>query len=113
MIAATCLQTRASFAQGPQGPQRDMTIDAATRAAVIESAIKNLNEAYVFPEVAGKMQQAMRERLSNKKNASAPGARSLAKKRPPDLQPVSHDKPLRVGYSYEPIPERKDAEQPS
>ncbi|HKQ04805.1 MAG TPA: S41 family peptidase [Blastocatellia bacterium] len=113
MIAATCLQTRAGFAQGPQGPQQDMTIDAAMRAAVIESAIKNLNEAYVFPEVAGKMQQALRERLANKEYDSVTSARGFAEKLTADLQAVSHDKHLRVGYSYEPIPERKNAEEPS
>src|SRR5205085_3772593 len=30
-----------------------------------------------------------------------------------DLQAVSHDKHLRVGYSSEPIPERQNAEEPT
>src|SRR4051794_21854019 len=78
MIAAICLTPRAGLAQGPQGPQTDMTLDAAARAAVIESAIKNLNEAYVFPEVAKKMDQALRERLANKEYDSVASARGFA-----------------------------------
>ncbi|MEN3330808.1 MAG: hypothetical protein V7641_173 [Blastocatellia bacterium] len=113
MIAAICLTPRAGLAQGPQGPQTDMTIDAAARTAVIESAIKNLNEAYVFPEVAKKMDQALRERVTNKEYDSLTSARGFAEKLTNDLQAVSHDKHLRVRYSHEPIPERHNAEEPT
>jgi retinol-binding protein 3 len=113
MIAAICLPTRAGLAQGPQGPQQDMTVDAATRAAVIDSAIKNLNEAYVFPEVAKKMEQALRERVANKEYDSVTSAKAMAEKLTTDLQAVSHDKHLRVRYSYEAIPERHNAEEPT
>jgi hypothetical protein len=113
MIAAICLHARAVLAQGPQGPQPEMTIDAATRAAVIDSAIKNLNEAYVFPEVAKKMEQALRERVANKEYDSVTSAHVFAEKLTTDLQAVSHDKHLRVRYSHEPIPERQNAEEPT
>jgi hypothetical protein len=113
MIATICLPTRAGLAQGPQGPQTDMTVDAATRAAVIDSAIKNLNEAYVFPEVARKMEQALRERVANKEYDSVTSAKAMAEKLTTDLQAVSHDKHLRVRYSYEAIPERHNAEEPT
>src|SRR6267143_2139224 len=49
---------RVSRAQQP-----DKTIDAATRALVIDSVIKMFNESYVFPEVAKVMEQALRERV--------------------------------------------------
>jgi len=50
---ALLLNQRAAVAQ--QGPnQSDLTIDAATRTAVIEGALKNLNSYYVFPETAKK-----------------------------------------------------------
>src|SRR5436305_10456095 len=113
MIAAICLPTRAGLAQGPQGPQQDMTVDATARAAVIDSAIKNLNEAYVFPEVAKKMEQALRERVANKEYDSVTSAKAMAEKLTTDLQAVSHDKHLRVRYSYEAIPERHNAEAPT
>ena len=113
MIAATVCQPRAGFAQGPAAPQQDMTLDAAMRSAVIDSAIKHLNQAYVFPEVAKKMEQSLRERLANKEYDSLTSARGFAEKLTADLQAVSHDKHLRVGYSYEPIPERANAQEPT
>jgi len=113
MIAAICLTPSAGLAQAPQEPQPDMTIDAATRAAVIDSAIKNLNEAYVFPEVAKKMEQALRERIANKEYDSVTSARRMAEKLTADLQAVSHDKHLRVRYSHEAIAERQNAEEPT
>jgi retinol-binding protein 3 len=113
MIAAICLSPRTGLAQGPQEPQPDMTIDAATRAALIDSAIKNLNEAYVFPEVAKKMEQALRERVANKEYDNVTSARRMAEKLTTDLQAVSHDKHLRVRYSHEAIAERQNAEEPT
>ena len=46
LIAAVLLIPRAGRAQGPVrlSDQSDMTIDAATRSAVIEGALKNLND---------------------------------------------------------------------
>src|SRR5919202_958358 len=113
MIAATVCLPRVGFAQGPQGAQPDMTIDAATRTAVIDSAIKHLNQSYVFPEVAKKMEQSLRERVANKEYDSVTSARGFAEKLTTDLQAVSHDKHLRVGYSSEPIPERANAQEPT
>ena len=40
------------FGQGPPPDQPDLTIDAATRKEVIDTLLKRLNDAYVFPETA-------------------------------------------------------------
>jgi len=48
-------------AQGPGGNQPDMTIDGETRAAVVSGLIKLLNDNYVFPETAAKMEKALRD----------------------------------------------------
>ncbi len=45
-----------------QPEQPDLTIDAATRTQVIDAVLKRLNDSYVFPEVAKKMEQSIRER---------------------------------------------------
>src|SRR5436853_3276643 len=82
LIAGVCLNAQVGLAQGPQ---TDTTIDAATRTAVIEGAIKNLNEAYVFPEVAKKMEQALRERVAKQEYDAVSNARSLAEKLTADL----------------------------
>jgi hypothetical protein len=85
--------------------QPDMTIDAATRAQVIESALQSLREGYVFPEVATRMEQAIRERAAKKEYEGITSAKTLARTLTEHLQAVSRDKHLRVNYSHEPIPE--------
>jgi hypothetical protein len=93
----------AIVAQGPTD-QPDLTIDAATRSAVIEGALKGLNDAYVFPETAKKMEQAIRERITRKEYDQITSAKMLATTLQKDLQGVSHDKHLRVLYSAEALP---------
>src|ERR1051325_2662659 len=110
-VAAILLCAQGGFAQG-QGGQPDLTIDAATRAAVIEGALKNLNDYYVFPEVAAKMDQAIRERMQKKEYDQITSAKALSQKLTEHLQDVSHDKHLRVGYSAEVIPARSNNEEP-
>jgi hypothetical protein len=92
-----------------QPDQRDRTIDAKMRAEVIDGAIERLKRAYVFPEVAEKMGTALRDRQSKAEYDSITSARAFANKLTSDLQDVSHDKHLRVGFFYEPQPERSNA----
>ena len=100
----------AGFAQ-PEQP--DLTIDAAARTKVIDGVLKRLNDSYVFPEVAKKMEQSIRERVSNKEYDSITSAKEFSKKLTDDLQAVSKDKHLRVRYSHRPIPERGPRREPS
>ena len=44
--------------------QPDTTIDAASRKEVVENLLKQLNDSYVFPDTAAKMEQAVRARAS-------------------------------------------------
>jgi hypothetical protein len=91
----------ASFnaAQQPRMPeQADMTIDAATRTEVIEGTLKSLREGYVYPEVATRMEQAIRERVSKKEYEGVTSAKQLAQMLTQHLQAVSRDKHLRVNY---------------
>ena len=97
--------------QGPPPP--DMTIDAATRSAVIDSLIKELNDSYVFPEIAKKMEADLRSRQSSKEYDSVTSARGFAEKLTADVQSVSKDKHLRVRYSHQPIPVRKERSEPT
>lgn len=76
--------------------QTGATLDAATRAEVIEGAIKALNDEYVFPETAKKMEQAIRERLRRKEYDDITSASSFAATFTAHLQEVSKDKHLRV-----------------
>ncbi len=105
-----CTQPTAS--QQPR-EQPDMTIDAAVRAEVIDGVLNKLNEAYVFPEVAKKMEQAIRERVQKKEYDTITSASKFAQMLTSHLQEVSHDKHLRVGYSHEPIPPETARREPS
>jgi len=98
-------------AQQPVGP--DLTIDAATRSAVIDALLKQLNEAYVFPETAKKMETDIRSRQKNNEYETVTSSRAFAEKLTADLQSVSHDKHLRVRFSPEPIPVQPQSDGPS
>src|ERR1051326_5545397 len=93
--------TIGAIAQGPEQP--DMKIDSATKNTVIESTLKKLNELYVFPETAKKMEEAIRARQKAGEYEKVDSARDFARTLTTHLQDVSHDKHLRVRYNYRPV----------
>jgi hypothetical protein len=99
-----------SFAQ-PEQP--DLTIDAATRTQVVDTILKRLNESYVFPDIAKKMEASIRARVGKKEYDQITSAKQFATTLTNDLQSVSHDKHLRVRYSYEAVPERGPRQEPT
>ncbi|MBX7170791.1 MAG: S41 family peptidase [Pyrinomonadaceae bacterium] len=101
------------LAKSGNGQQPDMTIDAATKTQVIDSLLKEVNDRYVFPEVAKQMETNIRGRMSNKEYDSITSATEFAKKLTEDLQSVSHDKHLRVRYSANSIPVRQERGEPT
>lgn len=101
------------FVASAQQPQPDMNIDAASRSAVIETLIRELNDGYVFPDTAKKMETDLRSRIANKEYDSITTAKAFAEKLTTDVQSVSKDKHLRVRYSYQAIPIRKDRDEPT
>jgi CubicO group peptidase (beta-lactamase class C family) len=100
LAALLILQTHI-FAQGPvnRGPSADVTIDASARQEAIEGALKALNEAYVFPETAKKMEQSIRERMQRKEYDGISSALAFASTLTAHLQEVSRDKHLRVIFN--------------
>lgn len=112
LLSAFVLNADDIFAQ--QGAkQADMTIDAATKTATIDAALKELNDRYVFPEVAKQMETNIRQRIGNKEYEAITSAEAFAKKLTEDLQSVSKDKHLRVRYSAQAIPVRKQNGEPT
>lgn len=97
--------------QGAKQP--DMTIDSATKTQVIDAVLKELNDRYVFPEVAKQMETNVRQRIGSKEYDSITSAEAFAKKLTEDLQSVSRDKHLRVRYSAQAIPVRKRSNEPN
>ena len=100
----------AAFAQQEQP---DLTIDAATRTQVIDGILKRLNDSYVFPDMAKKMEQSIRDRVAKKEYDQITSSKEFATKLTTDLQDVSHDKHLRVRYSNQAIPERGERREPT
>jgi len=110
-VLATLLGAGVAVAQQPEQP--DLTIDAATRTQVIDGVVKRLNDSYVFPDVAKKMEQSIRERVSKHEYDEITSAKTFAMTLTKDLQAVSNDKHLRVRYSNRPIPERGPRREPT
>jgi retinol-binding protein 3 len=86
----------------------NFTIDAATRARVIDGAITNLNQYYVFPDTAKKMEEVVRARQKKGEYDAITDGNAFAKMLTENLQAVSHDKHLRVDFSPAPMPERPE-----
>src|SRR5260370_37569420 len=87
-------------------------IDAATRARVIDGAIANLNEFYVFPETAKKMEEALRARQKKGEYDAVNDGEAFASLLTDDLQQVSHDKHLRVNCSARVLPKGEPGPNP-
>ena len=103
----------ASFAQAQMPDQPDMAVDAPTRSAIIDNAIKLLNESYIFPETAAKMEKALRDHQANKDYDGITSSAKFATTLTEHLQAISHDKHLRVRYIAETVPPENATHEPS
>jgi Peptidase family S41/N-terminal domain of Peptidase_S41 in eukaryotic IRBP len=83
---------------GMTAADMNIKIDAATRTRVIDGAIANLNEFYVFPETAKKMEEALRARQKKGEYDAVNDGEAFATLLTNHLQDVSHDKHLRVNF---------------
>jgi hypothetical protein len=93
--------------------QPPLPIDEATANAVIDEALKQLEENYVFPDVATKMAQAIRKRQADKEYAGVKTGQELAELLTKHLQEVFRDKHLRVLCSTEKLPKPPEGKEPS
>ena len=105
------LLTPAIFNARAADQQTDFTIDARSRKDVIANTLKILRERYVFPDVAKRMEEAIRGRVQRKEYDNVTSAKAFAKLLTDHLREVSHDKHIVVESSVAPIPERKNVEQ--
>ncbi len=108
-VGALCVLGSVLFGMprlGPPGPpQKDMTVDKATRNEVIEAAIANLDKYYVFPEKAQAMEKQLRAKSQHGDFDSVTGAEKMAETLTDVLQYESHDKHLEVRYFEKTVPE--------
>ena len=104
---------------GTKTADLNFKIDAATRAKVIDGAVAALNDTYVFPETAKKMEEAVRANQQNGDYDAISGGDEFAKRLTDDFQAISHDKHLRVMFSPAALPDfdnqkpdpKRDAEE--
>lgn len=95
------------------GNQPDRTIEAATRTQVIQGTLRRLNESYVFPDIAKKIEADILARYRRGEYDQIVSAQTFAQKLTAHLQAVSRDKHLNIRYSYEPLPPPPPAGPPS
>ena len=97
---------------GMTAADMNMKIDAATRARVIDGVVANLNEFYVYPESAKKMEEALRERQKKGAYDAVADGEKFATMLTDGLQQVSHDKHLHVMFSPEVLPKGEPKRTP-
>src|SRR5262249_43953312 len=76
--------------------EKPLPIDAGGREKVIKALLKELEQSYVFPNVAKKMRSAIEARMEGKEYDAVETGQELAKKLTAHLQEVAKDKHLRV-----------------
>src|SRR5207244_11411746 len=78
-----------------------------------DAALTELDENYVFPDVAKKMAEAVRRRQENGEYAGVKTGQELAQLLTRHLQEVSKDKHIRVNCSTEKLPSRTPGKVPT
>lgn len=85
-------------------PVRDMSIDTATKNAVIKNLSQEMQKKYVFLDVAKKVEAMLQKRQKNGDYEKITSAEVFASTLTEHLRAVTHDKHLGVDYEAEEIP---------
>lgn len=88
----------------PGSVVENVTLDAEGRQRVIDGVARYLKESYVYPDLAQKMEDAIRTDQKRGEYASITDPDAFAARLTKDLQAVSHDKHLHLNYSPVKIP---------
>jgi hypothetical protein len=106
-----CLPASAQMHGSPD--QADMQMTAASRQQLIDSLIKEVNNGYVFPDLAKKVDASLRAQHKRGVYDSITSAQKLSEVLTDHLQATTSDRHLRVTYSEQVIPESKPSTGPS
>jgi Peptidase family S41/N-terminal domain of Peptidase_S41 in eukaryotic IRBP len=90
----------------PNAKLDDIQLDEATRQKIIDAISKRLTEYYVYPDVAAKMIQAMRDHQKHGDYNSIVEGNEFADALSRDLRNVSHDQHLFIGYNPFTLPDQ-------
>src|SRR5882757_9016916 len=81
----------ASAQQIPGAPhQADMAVDASQRQQLIDGVIREMNKSYVFPELARKVETALRQHQSQGDYDAITSAEKLSARISEDMRAVAH-----------------------
>jgi hypothetical protein len=111
-MAQSSAPSGASF-QGESRPVSAALISAADKATLIATTVRELNNRYVFPDVAKRVGDALMAKLNAKEYDATNDGHALAKKLTEDLFALTKDAHVRYQYSPMPMPPRSAAQQPS
>ena len=73
-----------------------MQLDSSVRAEIIDNLTAKLHEHYIFPEVAGTLETALRERMAHGAYDSITDPEAFREELTKCLHEVGHDKHLRL-----------------
>lgn len=93
----------------PGAKLEDIKLDEAIRQKTIDAISKQLTDHYVYPDMAAKMIQAVREHQEHGDYKSITDGYEFANALSRDLRAVSNDKHLNVGYDPFVMPEPPDS----
>jgi hypothetical protein len=99
LLLLVWMSPTSTYAQAPGGERPDKVIDAKMQLEVIDSVTQALNEIYVFPDVAEKMEKQLRRQYKKKAYKDITSLDEFARKLTEDLQEISHDRHLWVRFA--------------
>jgi hypothetical protein len=93
----------------PGAKPDDIQLDEATRQKTIDAISERLTEYYVYPDVAAKMVQAIRDHQKHGDYSSMTDGNEFADALASDLRAISHDQHLHVSYDPFTLPEQSSS----
>lgn len=99
LLVLISLSAASTYAQAPGGERPDKVVDAKMQLEVIDSVTQALNEIYVFPDVAKKMEKHLRKQYKKKAYKDITSLNEFAQKLTEDLREISHDRHLWVRFA--------------
>lgn len=96
LVAALALTLTTGMPGTAQAPP---AVTAKDRMAILDDIARALNETYVFPETAKKMDEFVRQQAKSGAYDASTDLESFTRKLTEDLRSVSHDLHLRVGWA--------------
>ena len=112
LAVATLVAPAAAQSMGGGPDEPDTPLDAATRAAVIESLATAVQARYVFPDKGAALAKLLRQRASRHAYDNITSSKAFADTLLSQMQAYTHDRHMRVHYRYQPFPVETQGDTP-